>query len=206
MTTHLPSRRSSDVNDGPSLASYIEVRLGLIQDSIKEKEQANRDSLLAVVEASKLAQSAIKDAQVANDLRYQQRFEAQSDALAAAFLAQQTAMQTALTVAEKAVQAALAAAERATSKAELAADKRFESLGELREMLGKLITRVEADQQFKGLAEKIVAVEARLNTTAGEDTGSRRSTNDSKSLVALGISILAIIIGALTFLFARLGP
>ena len=146
-TAEQPARRASDVQDGPSLASYIEIRLKLIQDQIKDKEQGNRDALIAVVESSKLAQAAIKDAQIANDIRYQQRFEAQSDALNAAFLAQQTAMQTALTVAEKAVQAALAAADRAVSKAELAADKRFESLSELREQLGKLITRVEANQR-----------------------------------------------------------
>jgi len=199
-------RRAADVNDGPSLAAYIDVQLKHIQEQAKEKEQAQRDALLAAVEASKAAVAAIKDALIANDLRYQQRFEAQSDALAAAFQSQQTAMQTALVTAEKAVQAALAAVALANSKSELAADKRFDQLTELREMLSKLITRVEADQQFKGLSEKIVAVEARLNTSAGEDTGGRRSTNDTRSWIAIGVSIVTVLVVVATFLIARLRP
>jgi hypothetical protein len=206
--TDLPARRASDVNDGPSLATYIEVRLKLIQEQIKDKEQGNREALIAVVEASKLAGTAIKAASdaanQASDLRYQQRFEAQSDALAAAFLSQQTAMKTALEAAKEAVNAALAAADRAVLKAELAADKRFESLGELREMLGKLITRVEADQQFKGITDKIDgssrridAVEGRLNTSTGEAAGDRRSKDDNRATIAIVVAALAAVIAVI---------
>src|SRR5580704_3161912 len=116
-------QRRRSMADGPTLAEYIETRFSLLIESVKLQAGAHDAALLATVEASKLAAQAIRHAmeasQAATDLRYQQRFEAQSDALAAAFLSQQTAMQTAFTVAEKAVQAALAAADRAVSKAEL---------------------------------------------------------------------------------------
>jgi hypothetical protein len=195
--------------DGPTLAEYIETRFNLLIESVKLQASQHDAALLATVEASKLAAQAIRLAmeasQAATDLRYQQRFEAQSDALAAAFLSQQTAMQTAFTVAEKAVQAALAAADRAVSKAELAADKRFEALNELREMLttalANLMTRAEAEQRFTAVSEKMEAtakhidsVELRLNTIAGETAGGRHAKDDTRGLWAIGISIGALLL------------
>ena len=200
---------------GPSLEQYIEIRFKLLNEDIRQRQIASESSLKAFEEANRLAAVAIKEAatiaQGAADTRYQQRFEAQSDALTAAFLSQQTAMQTAFTVAEKAVQAALAAAKEAVSKAELAADKRFEALNELRQMLNdmltKLFTRIEAEQQFKAVTEKVEAtnfrftsLEGRFNTIMGELSGgrknrddSRESRNDDKSLWALVIAALALV-------------
>ena len=70
------------------------------------------------------------------DLRYQQRFEAQ----------------------EKAMAAALAAAERAVLKAEAASEKRFESVNEFRSVLiaqsATLATKSEVDGAIKGLIDK----------------------------------------------------
>jgi hypothetical protein len=210
-----PDRRA----DGPSLETYIETRFNLLTVTLKEQSEAQRDALAGIVEASKVAMLSIKAAveasQVAADLRYQQRFEAQSDALAAAFLSQQTAMQTALKTAQEAVQAALAAADRAVSKAELAADKRFEALNELRQMLNDMVAtlfpRTEAVQQFKTVSEKIEGnakrieiIEGRLNISAGEGLGSARSRDSTRTYITVGISIIGVLILLATFIIARL--
>jgi len=177
---------------GPSLETYLETRL----------------NLLTVAQDAALA---------AADLRYEQRFDAQSKAVAAAFLAQQTAMQTALIAAEKAVQAALAAADRAVSKAELAADKRFDALNELRQMLNdtlkNLVTRTESDGQYKGQTEKIEAnakridgLEGRLNVRDGETAGNRRTKDDSKSVLGVVVSLIGVTILVITFFLTRVAP
>jgi hypothetical protein len=201
---------------GPSLEQYIETRFTLLAEYFKDKLGAQDAAVLAFSESVKLAAIALKNAQdaqsAAADLRYQQRFEAQSDALAAAFLSQQNALQTALTVAEKAVQAALAAAKEAVSKAELAADKRFEALNELRQMLNdtlaNLFTRPEAVQRFDSMAEKnditntrITGMEARLNTLAGEATGGRQNKDDARGTWAMAIAVLAVLINLAGFAF-----
>jgi hypothetical protein len=174
-------------------------------------------ALLAFAVSAKAAAEALKEAyyaaQLATDLRYQQRFEAQSDALAAAFLSQQTAMKTAFDVAEKAVNAALAAADRAVSKAELAADKRFEALNELRQMLNDmvatLITRVEAVQRFDGMTEKIDtsgrrvdALEARFNTLAGEMAGGERRGTAVKVDARANVGMIVGAVGGVVGLIA----
>jgi len=225
------NRRISDAgNSGPSLEQYIETRFNLLTETLKDQAKVWADSLSGVVEASRVAMQAIKAAveasQVAADLRYQQRFEAQSDALAAAFLSQQTAMQTALKTAQEAVQAALAAADRAVSKAELAADKRFEALNELRKMLNDMVAtlfpRTEAESRFKAVAEKIEAqsktqidkIEAnakridelsgRIQTIQGEKAGGQGARDSTRNAVVLGILILSALIALAGFIIARL--
>lgn len=189
---------------GPSLETYVETRLNLLLETLKEKDGRRDDAIQALGDATRAAAAAVKAATdaslVANDLRYQQRFEAQSDALAAAFLSQQTAMQTAFVVAEKAVQAALAAADRAVSKAELAADKRFEALNELRAMLNDMVstlmTRDAADIRFAAIAEKVTALEARVNAQGGAAAGAGRATDLVRSNLAavVGLVVLAVLL------------
>lgn len=217
-TPRLTQRITDGIEPGPSLRTYLETRFDLIITSIKDKAHAQDAALLAFVDATKqsaLALKAATDAQaLATDLRYQQRFEAQSDALAAAFLSQQTAMKTALEAAKEAVNAALAAADRAVLKAELAADKRFEALNELRQMLndmvGTLITKSEADQRFTAMSEKfetlvkhVDTLEGRQNVSAGEQVGGRRSKDDTRMYVTVGISIVGVLILLATFIIAR---
>jgi len=90
------------------------------------------------------------------DLRYEQRFAAQQEALGAA-----------LDAAEKAVAAALAAADRAVSKAEVANEKRFDSVNEFRGTLtdqaSKFINRSEHDIVTDGLQKAISSVAERLD-------------------------------------------
>lgn len=200
--------------DGPSLETYIETRFNLLMEAFKDKAKAQDEALRAFEQSSKAAsasmKAAVEAAQGASELRYQQRFEAQSDALAAAFQSQQQAMQTAFTVAEKAVQSALAAADRAVSKAELASDKRFEALNELRQMLndmiGSLVPRLEFKQQVDAIGEKIEVtnkhidtVEGRLNTISGERIGLKSGKDDTKAMIAMGISIFVGLITLISF-------
>jgi len=114
----------------------------------------------------------MNDLIVQMDRRYQERFEAQTKALDAAFLAQQTAMQAALLAAEKAVQTALSAAEKAVTKAEIANEKRFDSVNEFRSTLSdqasRLMPRTESEARLGSIAEKVdstvIVMTERLNS------------------------------------------
>lgn len=95
------------------------------------------------------------------EVRDNQRFEAQQEAVAAA-----------LASAEKAVSAAMAAAEKAVTKAEMASEKRFDGVNEFRESL--------ADQQATFARQDVVAaqlasLDARISqiTTQGAETKNR---------------------------------
>ncbi len=94
------------------------------------------------------------------ELRYQQRYDAQTKAVETAMTAQQTAMRTALDASDKSVAAAMAAAEKGVTKAEVAADKRFDLLNELR----------------IGVATKdeLMALEKVVNSIREEVTGMRQ--------------------------------
>jgi len=84
----------------------------------------------------------------AKDLKDQQRYDAQTDAVTAALVAQQTA-----------VQAAQAAAEKAVNKAEAAAEKRFDAVNEFRgayqDIIAQQMPRAEAEQRLQQLSDKI---------------------------------------------------
>jgi hypothetical protein len=128
------------------------------------------------------------------DRRDQQRFEAQKEALAAAFLAQQAAVQAALLAQEKAVQAAQTAADRATNKAEIATEKRIEGLNELRGIVqdvGSLqMPRSEAEQRLRALAEKVDEIKLAVGTGAGSKAG---ATAILSYLIAVAAVVVAII-------------
>lgn len=185
-------------NDGPSLETYVETRFNLLVEFINEKFSAQDVGMRAHIDAVKVMQAA-------SDLRYQQRFEAQSDALTAA-----------LQAAKEAVQAAQAAADRAVAKAEAAADKRFEALNELRQMLndvvGTMLTRNESKQLMESvskesgaLSERIARLESILDKMAGSDTGERRSKTDMRAIIGLGITVLLAILALAGFIIARTG-
>jgi DNA-binding SARP family transcriptional activator len=127
------------------------------------------------------------------DVRYNQRFQAQQEALTAA-----------LSAAKEAVAAALLAADRAVSKAELAAEKRFESVNEFRGALSdqtaKLLPRVEADARFSNLEEKINRLD---KADAGRSGGEIVKDNSGRViLLIIGIvmsgffSFISILLGA----------
>lgn len=146
--------RGAERRNGPSLGEYLETRL-------------------------KLLDKHLDDVMDASDLRYQQRFEAQSAALTAAFLAQQTAMATALLAAKEAVQAALAAAALATSKAEDDASDRSRGV-------------VEKIDEVGGRIDKLGS---RFDTLAGQLAGGGQGNAERRSQVASVMQVVGGVVG-----------
>lgn len=122
------------------------------------------------------------------------RFETQDRAVAAALAAQ-----------EKAVAAALAAADRAVAKAEAASERRFESVNEFRSALNDnartLIPRAEAEERFRGVAEKLDVLTARVN--AREERG--RGAGEMWAFILGGAGILIAIISIVFAIFRSAG-
>jgi hypothetical protein len=143
--------------DGPALEQYLETRLNILTDALKVQGEANSVAILAL----KLATEA---AALASDLRYQQRFTAQSDALSAAFAA-----------AKEAVAAARDAQDRAVLKAEVAADKRFESVNEFRKTLTDqqqtFMPRAQVDEIARGLTDKFTTMKEQVDGLLSERMG-----------------------------------
>jgi len=113
------------------------------------------------------------------DLRYQQRFDAQGQALTAA-----------LTSAEKAVQTALSAAEKAVVKAETATEKRFESVNEFRQALTDQTQTFPSRIELQALTERVVELAARLDGAEGRNRGTAAAK--ANLYLAGGLIIAAI--------------
>lgn len=129
------------------------------------------------------------------DLRYQQRFDAQSKALDAALLAAQVAVNTALQSAKEAV-----------AKAEVAAERRFESVNEFRGQLtdqaATFMPRVEAEQRIATNGDRISAVDTRLNELVGRvdiregrTGGHIESTRNLVMVVGLALTAVTVLVG-----------
>jgi len=117
------------------------------------------------------------------DLRYQQRFDAQGQALTAALLA-----------AEKAVQTALIAAEKAVAKAETANEKRFESVNEFRKTLSDQTATFPSRVELDALADRLRDLATRMDKTEGKSTGLNASWGYLIGAVALIGGIIAIVL------------
>lgn len=127
------------------------------------------------------------------DLRYQQRYDAQRQALDAALLA-----------AEKAVQTALTAAEKAVAKAETAAEKRFEAVNEFRGQLADqaatLVTRVEFNAATTAQNEKIED----LKTYRDQAGGARGQRAASQATILVIAAVVGILMPAIIFMLGYL--
>lgn len=132
------------------------------------------------------------------DLRYQQRFDAQTKALDAALAAQKEAVQT-----------ALAAAEKATTKAEVASDKRFDSVNEFRQTLTDqaltFMPRAEAEARLGSLAEKVDDLKSvvhaglsDLNTKLAAASGRGSGLQAGWAYLLGGVGLLVTIINLLS--------
>ncbi len=124
------------------------------------------------------------------DRRYQQRYEAQQEGVAAALAAQ-----------EKAVNAALIAADRAVIKAELAAEKRFESVNEFRATLSdqaaNLMPRLEAESRIQTIADKLAEVTDRLNRSEGKGTGLASAGSIMVAVIGVMIGVAGVVLALL---------
>ena len=122
----------------------------------------------------------------ADDLRYQQRFDAQREALEYARVA-----------AEKAVASALAAAEKAVVKAETASDRRFESMNEFRGQLddqaSRFMTRAEHDAGYRALVDKVTDLTSRFDKTEGNKQGAIDMRTVIIALVFLTVAVAGVL-------------
>jgi hypothetical protein len=122
----------------------------------------------------------------ANDLRYSQRFQAQSEALAAAFTAQQNA-----------VSAALSAADRAVAKAENAAERRFEAVNEFRAALGDqsklMMPRTEVEERLRSMKELIDKLGDRQRDIDSRHGGIKDTGALLISLLGIGVAIVSVL-------------
>lgn len=109
------------------------------------------------------------------DLRDQQRFDAQTEALKAALLAAQTA-----------TSAALAAAKEAVVKAEAGVNERLKLLNELRDGVATVA-------QFNALAEKLTDLAARVDRTEGRAGGLNASWGYLIGAAGLIAAVIAIV-------------
>ncbi|MWA08720.1 hypothetical protein [Streptomyces sp. BA2] len=110
------------------------------------------------------------------DLRYQQRFDAQT----------------------KAIEAALLAAKEAVIKAELANDKRFEGVNEFRQTLSdqaaQFMTRTESEAATSRNSERIQDLTDRLNRAEGHGQGLNAGWGYLLAAIAAVATIIAIVL------------
>ena len=162
------------------LKSYIDGQLTRTITDIATRLGSQREEILAII--------------ASNDLRYQQRFDAQSKALDFAAAA-----------AKEAVTVAITGADKTALKTEQAADKRFADLGDLiREQFKGVNGRIDAQ------SDRVKLIEERLGWSGGESAGAhlaKAEAHDSKmdlrGLVAIGISVIIGVLSLLTFLLRR---
>ena len=153
--------------------SHLDERLDRLVVVFNEKFASDKLEILSLI--------------ASNDLRYQQRFEAQGKALDAAFGA-----------AKGAVDAALAGADKAAVKTELSADKRFADLGDLiREQFKGMNAMVSA------LADRVKATEDRLNLTSGEAVGVKAVKGDGMAILALIVSSIVGIVALISLFWHK---
>jgi predicted nucleic acid-binding Zn-ribbon protein len=121
------------------------------------------------------------------NIRYDQRFEAQQEALAAALLAQKEAVLTAMIAAEKAV-----------AKAEAATERRFEGVNEFRGQLADqaatLMSRVEYSAAHQSLVQRIDDLSSRLDRIEGQSVGMNRGWGYTAAVLGLGLSVIGVLI------------
>jgi Cu/Ag efflux protein CusF len=132
-------------------------------------------------------------------IRHQQRFDAQTKALDAAFLSAQTAVGAALTAADKGIQAAMSASEKAVVKAEISAEKRFDSLMEFQKTISTLsheqIPRKEAEARIDAVTATLSARIFDLNQKVDDLKMIAANSTGKSSGLHLGWIILVGAIG-----------
>lgn len=99
---------------------------------------------------------------------------------------------------DKAVNAAMNSAEKAVTKAEAASERRFEAVNEFRATLADqashFISRTEALARADANAEKIDALQARLDRIEGNKGGLKDGWSYLVGIVGLASTVIAIVI------------
>lgn len=117
------------------------------------------------------------------DLRDQQRFDAQQQALTAALLAADTA-----------VRAAQAAAEKAVAKAEAATEKRFESVNEFRQSLSDQTASFPSRVELQALADRVADLATRMDRTEGKSTGLNAGWGYLLGALGLAVAVITLLL------------
>lgn len=126
------------------LRDVLDARVAAAERSLAEYKINHHDVHVTVVDAAIANLHTLIATRFADtELRYEQRYVAQREAVEAAFLAQQTATQAALASADKAVNSALQAADKAVAKAEALNERRFETMTAVTAAVNSLNSRVE---------------------------------------------------------------
>jgi hypothetical protein len=120
------------------------------------------------------------------DLRDQQRFDGQQQALTAALLAADTA-----------VRAAQAAAEKAVAKAEAATEKRFESVNEFRKTLSDQTASFPSRVELQALADRVADLATRLDKAEGRNRGVSASVATMLAVGGLLLGLLGVVVAVL---------
>jgi hypothetical protein len=132
----------------------------------------------------------------ANDVRYEQQFKAQQEAIALALAAQKEAVAAALTAQEKATAASIASAQQAVFKAEAASDKRFESVNEFRQSMNDqskmFMPRGEVTSQILALNDRLAALSQRIEKSEGQLQGQTATW----TAIWVGAGVIVGVIGA----------
>lgn len=114
----------------------------------------------------------LRDILAEKDLRYQQRFEAQT----------------------LAINAAMAAAEKAVSKAEAANERRFDAVNEFRATLadqaGQFVTKVE----LNGLVERFTDLVARVDRSEGKSGGMDAAWGYLFGAAGIATAVVALVV------------
>jgi hypothetical protein len=164
-------------------------------------------------------ESRFNTLRVADDLRYQQRFDAQQKGLETAALAAEKAVNAALAAAEKAVgaassasekafAAALASAERAIEKAEAAQAQHNVSQNEWRQTVNDLTktvadtARIQSETAINGLRGMM---EAALLAIRNEQATERSRLDKMEGNWSGITSAIAVVFGAVALVIALLG-
>lgn len=178
----VPPHQDPTPNPHSDRVTALEYLTTLISTLDRRFDTAHEDLKASIIDRF----TAIRVLVDANDLRYQQRFDA----------------------ANEAVHAALVAAEKATTKAEAAADKRFESVNEFRAQLADqaatFIPRAESEARMRSLAELVEAKYAGLldkisdltetvNRAQGRSAGLGAGWNYLVGLVGLVVAVITIV-------------
>jgi hypothetical protein len=143
------------------------------------------------------AVTALRETAVAPDLRYQERFGAQQEAMASLLAAQKTATELAMSVSER----ALSTADRVVARTAEAVDAR------ITEQAQHAVEREHTlSDRIKDQDARIKALEARMDLSSGEAQGGAQRGTTLRNGAAITVSILALLSSLVLGLLNLLRP